>query len=215
MSACSDIAPLPTSFLIRSRSRHPRRWGILLETNDGTVLRMRAIGQNEMRQLLSTLMVHCLKAPSMEARHAPARSYIAPRQNARLPLSVRARYQERKPEFETTTTLVKTGWLFKKSEKKAGVVHAGKAWQRRWFVLEVATSEGQEEGTIVKTATLTYYHSNKDMKEGVEIPLKARPALAPAREGPGSARLLASTVAMLGRHQPQLTRAFSHRRRWA
>ena len=88
MSACSDIAPLPTSFLIRSRSRHPRRWGILLETNDGTVLRMRAIGQNEMRQLLSTLMVHCLKAPSMEARHAPARSYIAPRQNASLPLSV-------------------------------------------------------------------------------------------------------------------------------
>merc|ERR1719482_1343147 len=80
--------------------------------------------------------------------------------------------EERKPEFETTTTLVKTGWLFKKSEKKAGVVHAGKAWQRRWFVLEVATSEGQEEGTIVKTATLTYYHSNKDMKEGVEIPLK-------------------------------------------
>ena len=76
------------------------------------------------------------------------------------------------------------------------MVHAGKAWQRRWFVLEVATSEGQEEGTIVKTATLTYYHSNKDMKEGVEIPLKARPALAPAREGPGSARLLASTVAM-------------------
>ena len=95
------------------------------------------------------------------------------------------------------------------------MVHAAKAWQRRWFVLEVATSEGQEEGTIVKTATLTYYHSNKDMKEGVEIPLKARPALAPAREGPGSARLLASTVAMLGRHQPQLTRAFSHRRRWA
>ncbi len=95
------------------------------------------------------------------------------------------------------------------------MVHAGKAWQRRWFVLEVATSEGQEEGTIVKTATLTYYHSNKDMKEGVEIPLKARPALAPAREGPGSARLLASTVAMFGRHQPQLTRAFSHRRRWA
>ena len=85
---------------------------------------MRAI--DEMRQLLSTLMVHCLKAPSMEARHAPARSYIAPRQKRVYPSLCRARYRERKPEFETTT-LVKTGWLFKKSEKKAGVVHAGKA----------------------------------------------------------------------------------------
>ena len=45
-----------------------------------------------------------------------------------------------------------------------------KAWQRRWFVLEVETNEG-DEGSIVRTGKLTYYQSNKDTKDGVEIPL--------------------------------------------
>merc|ERR1719197_249653 len=34
------------------------------------------------------------------------------------------------------------------------------------------TKGTEYRATIVKTASLTYYHSNKDMKEGVEIPLK-------------------------------------------
>ena len=62
---------------------------------------------------------------------------------------------------------------FKKSEKKGGV-RTGKAWQRRWFVLEVETEAGTDENTIVKKARLVYYHSDKDAKQGgeaVEIPL--------------------------------------------
>jgi hypothetical protein len=71
--------------------------------------------------------------------------------------------------------------LFKKSERKVGV-RAGKAWQRRWFVLEVETEPG-DAGTQVRTGKLTYYHTSKDAKDstqaapedddsrGVEIPL--------------------------------------------
>jgi len=123
------------------------KWGILLETTDGTVLRMRAVGQSEMRQLLSTLNVHCIQAP-VEI--------------------------EKKAAIEKSKQTLKAGWLFKKSEKKAGVAYAGKAWQRRWFVLEVDTEPGQDENTIMKKARLVYYHNNKDAKndgEGVEIPL--------------------------------------------
>jgi len=111
------------------------------------VLRMRAAGQSEMRQLLSTLNVHCIQAP-VES--------------------------EKKVAVEKSKQTLKAGWLFKKSEKKAGMA-LGKAWQRRWFVLEVETEAGQEENTLVKKARLTYYHSNKDAAktdgEGVEIPL--------------------------------------------
>ena len=38
------------------------KWGIVLETNEGATIRMRAVGQSEMRQLLSTLNVHCIVA---------------------------------------------------------------------------------------------------------------------------------------------------------
>jgi len=122
------------------------KWGIVLETTEGVNIRMRAVGQSEMRQLLSTLNVHCIvaKAPEKEA-----------------------------PKVKTKQ-IVREGWLFKKSEKKAGV-HVGKAWQRRWFVLEVETEE-QENGSLVRTGKLNYYHTNKDAKdadgEGVEIPMK-------------------------------------------
>ena len=114
------------------------KWGLLLETTDGTVLRMRAVGQSEMRQLLSTLNVHCISAPA-EA--------------------------EKKPVVEKSKATLKAGWLFKKSEKKAGMAYAGKAWQRRWFVLEVETEAGTDENTIVKKARLVYYHSDKDAKQ--------------------------------------------------
>ena len=118
------------------------KWGIVLETTSGKEIRMRAIGQAEMRQLLSTLNVHCIKAPTEE---------------------------EMKPEFVKTKQVIRSGYLYKKSLKQTGV-RMGKAWQRRWFVLEVETNEG-EEGTVVKTGKLTYYQSNKDTKEGVELPL--------------------------------------------
>jgi hypothetical protein len=119
------------------------KWGILLETTDGSVLRMRAVGQSEMRQLLSTLNVNCISVKQADVQ---------------VP-------------FETTTAVVKSGWLFKKSEKKAGMVHAGKAWQRRWFQLDVTTKAGTEEDTVVRVARLTYFHSPREAKEGVVIPL--------------------------------------------
>jgi len=104
---------------------------------------MRAVGQSEMRQLLSTLNVNCIPVKQTDTSQ---------------------------PTFEEQTVTVKSGWLFKKSEKKAGI-HTGKAWQRRWFVLTV-TSEPSTDGMISKTANLTYYHSQKETKDGVEIPLK-------------------------------------------
>ena len=109
---------------------------------------MRAAGQSEMRQLLSTLNVHCIQAP-VEA--------------------------EKKVAVEKSKQTLKAGWLFKKSEKAKLGMAMGKAWQRRWFVLEVETEAGQDENTLVKKAKLTYYHNNKDAAkpdgEGVEIPL--------------------------------------------
>jgi len=121
------------------------KWGIVIETVDGAAIRMRAVGQSEMRQLLSTLNVHCIVASAAV---------------------------EEKPMPKSKQT-VRSGWLFKKSEKKAGV-RAGKAWQRRWFVLEVQT-EGGEAGTQVRTGKLTYFHTPRDAtsnpQEGVEIPL--------------------------------------------
>jgi len=133
---------------VRAKGVDFYKWGILLETTDGTVLRMRAVGQSEMRQLLSTLNVHCISAPVETGKRATV---------------------------EKSKQTLKAGWLFKKSEKKAGVAYAGKAWQRRWFVLEVETEAGQDENTIIKKARLIYYHNNKDAKnldgEGVEIPM--------------------------------------------
>ena len=76
---------------------------------------------------------------------------------------------EVKEVFQKQKAVLLSGYLYKKSLKQTGV-RMGKAWQRRWFVLEVETSEG-EEGSIVRTGKLTYYQSNKDTKEGVEIPL--------------------------------------------
>jgi len=85
-----------------------------------------------------------------------------------------AKAPEKEAPKVKTKQIVREGWLFKKSEKKAGV-HVGKAWQRRWFVLEVETEE-QENGSLVRTGKLNYYHTNKDAKdadgEGVEIPMK-------------------------------------------
>ncbi|KAL1521199.1 hypothetical protein AB1Y20_022751 [Prymnesium parvum] len=121
------------------------KWGIQLDTVDGAHIRMRAVGQSEMRQLLSTLNVHCIVASNVE---------------------------EEKPMAKTKQT-VRSGWIFKKSEKKAGV-RTGKAWQRRWFVLEIITEAGKD-GTQVRTGKLTYYHTPRDAssspQEGVEIPL--------------------------------------------
>jgi hypothetical protein len=97
-----------------------------------------------MRQLLSTLNVHCIEAPAESA-------------------------DDKKDAFQKTKAVIRSGYLYKKSLKQTGV-RVGKAWQRRWFVLEVETNEG-EQGSVVKTGKLTYYQSNKDTKEGVEIPL--------------------------------------------
>ena len=55
---------------VRAKGVDFYKWGLLLETTDGTVLRMRAAGQSEMRQLLSTLNVHCIQAP-LEANPNP------------------------------------------------------------------------------------------------------------------------------------------------
>jgi len=118
------------------------KWGIVLEKTNLDVVRMRAVGQSEMRQLLSTLNVHCIEAVKDE---------------------------ENKPEAVRSKAVIRTGYLYKKSLKQTGV-RVGKAWQRRWFVLEVET-QGQDDGTVVRTGKLTYYQSNKDTKDGVDIPL--------------------------------------------
>ena len=55
--------------------------------------------------------------------------------------------------------VIRSGYLYKKSLKQTGV-RVGKAWQRRWFVLEVETNGG-DEGTVVRTGKLTYFQSNK------------------------------------------------------
>lgn len=122
------------------------RWGIVVEIADGAPpLRMRATGQSEMRQLLSTLNVNC------------------------IPVGAGASSQ---PAFEKTRVQLKAGWLFKKSERRSGAPVV-KAWQRRWFVLEVASELGPDEGTIVRKAQLTYHHSMRELRQsgGVVIPL--------------------------------------------
>ena len=128
-----------------ARCRRPwcRRWGIVLETNTGA-LRLRAVGQSEMRQLLSTLNVHCIEGKKEDA--------------------------DAKPEPIRTKAVIRSGYLYKKSLKQTGV-RVGKAWQRRWFVLEVETNSGDDANSVVRTGKLTYFQSNKDTKEGVEIPL--------------------------------------------
>lgn len=97
-----------------------------------------------MRQLLSTLNVHCIETA----------------------------IEEEKVEFQATKSVVKSGYLYKKSLKTNGPVRMGKAWQRRWFVLQVETNAGRDESTVVRTGKLTYYASNKETKDGVEIPLQ-------------------------------------------
>uniref|UniRef100_A0A7S3EYE7 PH domain-containing protein n=1 Tax=Haptolina ericina TaxID=156174 RepID=A0A7S3EYE7_9EUKA len=47
----------------------------------------------------------------------------------------------------------------------------GHSWQNRWFVLEVTTDAGAEEGSVVRTAMLTYHHSQNEKKDGQQIPL--------------------------------------------
>jgi len=120
------------------------KWGIILETANGAAIRLRAPGQSEMRQLLSTLNVHCIEGEK-EA--------------------------EKKPEVVRSKAVIRTGYLYKKSLKQTGV-RVGKAWQRRWFVLEVETNSADDgSGNVVRTGKLTYFQSNKDIKEGVDIPL--------------------------------------------
>ena len=121
------------------------KWGIVLETSDGHSIRLRAVGQSEMRQLLSTLNVHCIETVTDEGGD--------------------------ENQFVKTKAIVRSGYLYKKSLKGGASVRMGKAWQRRWFVLEVETNAGEDASTVVRTGKLTYYQSNKDTKEGVEIPL--------------------------------------------
>jgi hypothetical protein len=123
------------------------RWGIVVETADGPSLRMRAAGQSEMRQLLSTLNVNCIPVQSGRA--------------------------SRQASFEKTRVQLKAGWLFKKAERRSGAPVV-KAWQRRWFVLEVTSEQGKEQGTVVRTAQLTYHHSMRELRQsgGVAIPLQ-------------------------------------------
>ena len=55
------------------------KWGIALETANGTAIRLRAVGQSEMRQLLSTLNVHCIegaKEAEMKAEVVRAKAVI-------------------------------------------------------------------------------------------------------------------------------------------
>ena len=77
----------------------------------------------------------------------------------------------RKQEVVRSKAVIRSGYLYKKSLKQGPGVRVGKAWQRRWFVLEVETNGGDDGATVVRTGKLTYYQSNKDTKEGVEIPL--------------------------------------------
>jgi len=120
------------------------KWGIIIETQKNTAIRLRAVGQSEMKQLLSSLNVHCIETST----------------------------DEEKVDFVKSKAIIRSGYLYKKSLKQAGgAVRVGKAWQRRWFVLEVETNEGEDASTVVRTGKLTYYQSNKDTREGVEIPL--------------------------------------------
>jgi len=140
------------------------KWGIVLETADGPApLRLRATGQSEMRQLLSTLNVNCIP--------------------------VRYAAGSRAASFEKTRVQLKAGWLFKKNERRSGVAPVVKAWQRRWFVLEVATDAGPTEGTVVRTAQLSYHHSVRELQRGggVVIPLQeAKSARAAAGKTKGT-----------------------------
>eukprot|EP00325_Prymnesiales_sp_UTEX-LB-985_P020714 CAMPEP_0174733188 /NCGR_PEP_ID=MMETSP1094-20130205/60818_1 /TAXON_ID=156173 /ORGANISM="Chrysochromulina brevifilum, Strain UTEX LB 985" /LENGTH=1727 /DNA_ID=CAMNT_0015935811 /DNA_START=13 /DNA_END=5196 /DNA_ORIENTATION=+ len=144
-----SIVVLPTSDMrsaARAKGVDFYKWGIVLETQQGHSIRMRAVGQSEMRQLLSTLNVHCIETTAQDAADDK--------------------------QFVRSKAIVRSGYLYKKSLKGAGgAVRMGKAWQRRWFVLEVETNEGEDTSQVVKTGKLTYYQSNKDTKEGVEIPL--------------------------------------------
>jgi len=123
------------------------KWGMVLEMRDGTQQRMRAVGQSEMKQLLSTLNVNCIAAPSSS-------------ESAEVKIP-----KERK--------VLKAGWLGKKAEARG--LTGGHAFQNRWFVLDVVSEAGAEEATVVRTATLSYFHSKadseKDSKDGTQIPL--------------------------------------------
>merc|ERR1719473_837777 len=68
------------------------KWGIILESSTGP-LRLRAVGQSEMRQLLSTLNVHCIESTKEEA----------------------------KPEVVRSKAIIRSGYLYKKSLKQTGV----------------------------------------------------------------------------------------------
>ena len=119
------------------------KWGVILETHNGSSVRMRAPGQSDMRHLLSTLNVHCIEGEKEVAKA---------------------------PEVVRSKAVIRSGYMYKKSLKQTVGVRVGKAWQRRWFVLEVETNSG-DPGTVVRTAKLTYFQSNKDTKDGVELPL--------------------------------------------
>jgi len=107
------------------------KWGIVVETTDGTLLRMRATGQSEMRHLLSTLNVNCIPT---EVAAPGTREAVA-----------------------TLTEQLKAGYLYKRAETRKA-----KPWGQRWFVLEVMTDAGPEEGTVVRTGQLTYFNNSKD-----------------------------------------------------
>ena len=143
----SPVVQLPTAEMAsaqRAQGVDFYKWGVVLETKTSATIRLRAVGQSEMRQLLSTLNVHCIEGVKDE---------------------------EVKQEVVRSKAVIRSGYLYKKSLKQGPGVRVGKAWQRRWFVLEVETNGGDDGQTVVRTGKLTYYQSNKDTKEGVEIPL--------------------------------------------
>jgi len=123
--------------------------GIEIEMAGGKVWRARAEGDAELRQLLSTLEVHCISGVKEEvATAAPS----------------------------TKKEVVRSGYLFKKNLKAGGVVRMGKAWQRYFFLLEttvVTTSDGK----LTSTAKLTCAESPKDEKTLVTLPLNEATAV--------------------------------------
>ena len=118
------------------------KWGIELEMADHHTYKMRAAGQSEMRQMLSTLNVHCISGGNLEE----------------------------KSKVKKSKAVIRSGYLYKKS-LKTGVVRMQKAWQRRYFVLEVTTDAGASPNTMEHTAKLMCYEK-ADVKEGgAELPL--------------------------------------------
>lgn len=66
------------------------KWGIIIETQKNTAIRLRAVGQSEMKQLLSSLNVHCIETST----------------------------DEEKVDFVKSKAIIRSGYLYKKSLKQ-------------------------------------------------------------------------------------------------